>query len=169
MKKIRDATGKNTLRKQTKIEFKNDPTRSDGTVIKGEFAYIHYDSTFEDGDRTELVVLRRESDGAWKCSGYAVNELPPPPPKEVAVSVDTLRAYVGKYRLKDGWEFAITLEGAQLYSQGAGQQKFPLFAESETKFFLKGVDARFEFVRDANGKVTTAILHQGGDWPGERE
>lgn len=69
--------------------------------------------------------------------------------------------YVGKYRLKDGWEFAITLEGTQLFSQGAGQQKFPIFAESETKFFLKGIDAKFEFVRDTNGNVTTAILHQG--------
>jgi len=39
------------------------------------------DSTFEDGDRTELVVLFKESDGTWRCGGYAVNELPPPPPK----------------------------------------------------------------------------------------
>lgn len=115
------------------------------------------------------MVLFKESDGTWRCGGYAVNELPPPPPKEITVPVDTLRTFVGKYRLKDGWEFAITLEGTQLFSQGAGQQRFPLFAESETKFFLKGIAAKFEFIRDANGKVTTAILHQGGDWPGERE
>ena len=32
----------------------------------------------------------------------------------------------------------------------------------EDRFFLKVVDAQVEFTRDASGKVTGAILHQGG-------
>jgi hypothetical protein len=37
-----------------------------------------------------------------------------------------------------------------------------LFAESETKFFLKEVDAEVEFVKNDKGQVTHLILHQGG-------
>ena len=42
-----------------------------------------------------------------------------------------------------------------------GQLKFELFAESETKFLLKVVDAKITFVKDAAGNVTH--LHRGGD------
>ncbi len=36
-----------------------------------------------------------------------------------------------------------------------------LFAESETKFFLKVVDAEIEFFKDDKGIVTHLMLHQG--------
>jgi hypothetical protein len=54
------------------------------------------------------------------------------------------------------------LEGEQLMTQATNQPKFPIFPESETKFFLKVVDAQIEFVFDAKGEVTSLILHQGG-------
>ena len=44
-----------------------------------------------------------------------------------------------------------------------------LWAESETRFFLKEVDAVITFERDASGAVTRAVLHQNGrDVPGSR-
>ena len=39
--------------------------------------------------------------------------------------------------------------------------KTQLFAESETKFFLKVVDADLEFITDDKGAVTHLIMHQG--------
>jgi len=42
------------------------------------------------------------------------------------------------------------------------QPKFELFAETERDFFLKAVDAQITFVIDLAGRVTKAILHQGG-------
>jgi hypothetical protein len=33
----------------------------------------------------------------------------------------------------------------RLFAQATGQEKFEIFAESETKFFLKVVDAQLEF------------------------
>jgi hypothetical protein len=64
----------------------------------------------------------------------------------------------------------VTLEGDHLMTQLTGQPKFPLFAESENKFFLKVVDAQVEFVRDAKGAVASLILHQGGrDLPAPRK
>ena len=38
-----------------------------------------------------------------------------------------------------------------------------MFAESETKFFLKLMDAQITFVKDASGKVTHLVLHQARD------
>ena len=37
-----------------------------------------------------------------------------------------------------------------------------MFAETESKFFLKVNDAQLESVKDDWAKVTKAILHQGG-------
>ncbi len=56
----------------------------------------------------------------------------------------------------------MSLEGEQLMTQATGQPKFPLFAESDSKFFLKVVDAQVEFVRNEKGEVTEMVLHQGG-------
>ena len=37
-----------------------------------------------------------------------------------------------------------------------------MFAESETMFFLKVVDAQVEFVKNEKGEVTNLVLHQNG-------
>ena len=39
--------------------------------------------------------------------------------------------------------------------------KIPLFAESETKFFPKVMDAEIEFLKDDKGAVTHLVVHQG--------
>jgi len=82
--------------------------------------------------------------------------------KEVAVSPAILQTYVGTYELAPGFDIVMTVEGGQLMTQATGQPKFPVFAESETKFFLKVVDAQLEFVKNHKGEVTHVILHQGG-------
>ena len=82
--------------------------------------------------------------------------------KEVAVSYAILQTYVGTYELAPGFDIVMTVEGGQLMTQATGQPKFPVFAESETKFFLKLVDAQLEFVKNDKGEVTQVILHQGG-------
>ena len=49
-----------------------------------------------------------------------------------------------------------------MMAQGTGQPKFPLLAESETKFFLTVVDAEVEFFKNDKGEVAYLMLHQGG-------
>jgi CubicO group peptidase (beta-lactamase class C family) len=82
--------------------------------------------------------------------------------KEIAVSPKILALYGGTYVLAPGFDLVVTLEGTQLMSQATGQPKVQLFAESETKFFLKVVDAQVEFLRNGKGAVTHLMLHQGG-------
>ena len=81
--------------------------------------------------------------------------------KEVVVSPKILALYTGTYELRPGFELVITLEGGQLVSQATGEGKIPLFAESETKFFPKVMDAEIEFLKDDKGAVTHLMLHQG--------
>lgn len=98
------------------------------------------------------------------------NSAPKAPPtsgalvERIAITLPsaTLAPYVGTYELRPGFDLVITLEGGQLMSQATGQVKVPLFAETETKFSLKVVDAQVEFVKDADGAVAHLVLHQGG-------
>jgi CubicO group peptidase (beta-lactamase class C family) len=74
-----------------------------------------------------------------------------------------LDTYVGEYELAPGFTITITREGENLFGQATGQEKFQLFAESLTLFFLKVVEAKVEFFKDANGKVTHLMLYQNGE------
>ena len=82
--------------------------------------------------------------------------------KEVSLSPQILASYVGTYELAPTFSIAITLEGNQLMSQATNQPKFPLFAESQTMFFLKVVDAQIEFFKNEKSEVTHLMLHQNG-------
>ncbi|HLJ47799.1 MAG TPA: serine hydrolase [Bryobacteraceae bacterium] len=109
------------------VEFKQDEG--------GEYAILH------EGGRDQRAVKKANS----------VAER-----REIMVPRSILEHYAGTYELQPGFEIVVTLEGEQLMTQATGQPKFPVFAESETKFFLKVVDAEIEFIDGY------AILHQGG-------
>ena len=55
----------------------------------------------------------------------------------------------------------IRLVDGRSTTQLSGQAASPIYPESPTKFFLKIVDAQIEFGKDASGKVTHLVLHQG--------
>jgi CubicO group peptidase (beta-lactamase class C family) len=81
--------------------------------------------------------------------------------KEASVPASTLARYVGTYQMPANAEIAVTLEGSQLLARLTGQPAYPIFAESETLFFYKVVDATLEFQKDASGAVTAVRLRQG--------
>ncbi len=90
--------------------------------------------------------------------------------KEIRLPSETLAKYVGTYELRPGINMTIRLDGGQLFSQLSGQARFPLFAESESMFFPKAMNADIEFTKDPQGKVAGLILHQGGrDQKAERK
>ncbi len=75
----------------------------------------------------------------------------------------------GEYELTPGFTITILRRGDKLISQATGQPEVELFPESETRYFLKVVDAQVDFVKDASGRVTGLLLHQGGqDLPAKR-
>ena len=77
---------------------------------------------------------------------------------------------MGTYEISPDFSIVITLEGDHLEAQATNQRKNPIFAESETMFFYKVVDAQIEFVKNDKGEVTNLVLHQGGrDMKGMRK
>jgi CubicO group peptidase (beta-lactamase class C family) len=82
--------------------------------------------------------------------------------KELKVDEKILNSYVGEYELSPTFTIVVSVKAGALKAQASGQPEFDLFAESETRFFLKVVDAQIDFVKDGNGKVTHLVLHQSG-------
>ena len=82
--------------------------------------------------------------------------------KTVAVADAVLQTYTGQYELAPQFILTITRESSQLYVQATGQGKNAIFPESQTKFFLKTVDAELEFVKDDKGEVIKLVLYQNG-------
>ncbi|MEQ1746261.1 MAG: serine hydrolase [Saprospiraceae bacterium] len=137
-----------------------DSFRFDGTLAKVAFQRA------ENGKISGLLFDSRNVSGErWVRTADTVPEAP----KEMVVTEEQLRRFVGEYALFPGFSMTVTQEGARLFAQATGQQRFEVFAKTELRFFLKVVDAEIEFVPDDKGIVNKLILHQAGrDMPGER-
>lgn len=57
--------------------------------------------------------------------------------KVVEVPLQTLQEYAGKYQLSPTFSITMTVENGELMTHATGQPKFPLFAASDTHFFLR--------------------------------
>jgi D-alanyl-D-alanine carboxypeptidase len=103
-------------------------------------------------------------------SGTKTDEPLPKERQEVRLNPAVYDAYAGEYELAPTFSITVTREGDRIFAQPTGQPKLEIFPASETRFFLKEVDAEIEFVRDADGRVTGLVLHQHGrDMPGKRK
>lgn len=123
-------------------------------------------------EKVTIVVLRNADHGvpnpgkiSQDLAAIVFGEKYEMPRERVAIKIDPkiLDAYVGQYELRPDFIITMTREGDSLMTQATGQPKFELFPESETKFFLKAVDAQVTFVKDDKGAVTHLILHRGED------
>jgi len=75
---------------------------------------------------------------------------------------ELLDKYVGSYNLSPQVIVNITKKNDSLFIQLTGQSQVQLYAESETMFFTKLVDAKIEFVINDKGEVDSLIIHQNG-------
>jgi CubicO group peptidase (beta-lactamase class C family) len=88
---------------------------------------------------------------------------------DLEIDPKILDTYVGEYQLAPEFSIAVTRDGTHVYAQATNQPRFEIFADKENEFFLKVVEARVTFEKDASGKVTGMVLHQGGrDMPGKK-
>ena len=136
----------------------------------GYRSYIGFDAA----RRIGVVVLSNVSISVDDIGFHLLDStfpLQPPPPKRIEVAVDStvLARYVGDYQLAPQFHIVVTREAAHLFAQATAQPKFPIFAESDSTFFLKVVDAEISFERDSAGTVAGLVLHQNGQHiPGKR-
>ncbi|HEY7807706.1 MAG TPA: serine hydrolase [Croceibacterium sp.] len=92
--------------------------------------------------------------------------VPPAPPTaaqhhQVALTTSQLDHVAGTYRLSPAAQIVVRRDGERLMAQLTGQPSFEIYAEGPLSFFWKVVDAQIRFV-EASGKVTGAVLSQGG-------
>ena len=132
---------------------------------------------FDPAKGVGAIVLTNSAHGADDIGFHLINPEVPLAPAPVApverTEVDVvdsvLESYVGEYELAPTFSVAVTLEDGALFIQATGQPKFPVFPQSDTKFFLKVVDAQVSFTKDDSGVVTGMILHQNGtNQPGRK-
>jgi len=85
-------------------------------------------------------------------------------PAEAYAPPDQLASYAGVYALEGmpAFKLAVTLENGRLHVQATGQTKFPLFARTPSRFFLKAVEAELTFAAAADNRPAYLILHQAG-------
>ena len=143
-----------------------DPWFSHGGVNAGyESLFVGYD---RNGDGAAVMT---NAQGGSSLAGEVMSSIAtaydrpdwrPAVRTQVKVDPAVLKRYVGSYQLAPNFSIAFTLEGDQLMTQATGQPKIPVYPESQTKFFLKVVDAEVEFFTDDKGQASYIILHQGG-------
>jgi serine-type D-Ala-D-Ala carboxypeptidase/endopeptidase len=133
---------------------------------------------FRPATGTALVVLTNSAgEGADDIGFHLLNPAfplaPAPAPRKqytaIALPAEVLERYVGSYELAPQFQIVVTREGDGLFAQPTGQGKVRLWPHTELEFFLREVDAQITFVRDADGRTLSLVLHQGGrDVPGRK-
>src|SRR5256885_16270999 len=85
-------------------------------------------------------------------------------PTEVKIDSKSFDEFVGQYSFAENPDLALSFfrDGDKFFVQATNQGRIEIFAMSETKFFLKVIDADATFTRDAQGKVTGVIWRQNG-------
>ena len=76
----------------------------------------------------------------------------------IRLSPELLASYAGAYELAPGREVVVTVTGDMLFVQGLNEPRLPLLVQSETQFMSTATPTGFEFVKDAEGKVTHLIV-----------
>jgi len=79
------------------------------------------------------------------------------------IDLNLYDTYAGSYGLSPDYIITVIRDGSRLLARADGKPPVELFPTSATDFFLKGVDTKLTFVKDAAGLVTGLILYQNGD------
>jgi hypothetical protein len=144
----------------------SNPYFSHGGVNEG---FISIFVAYEKSGEGAVVMTNADTGGALGdeivrsvALEYRWPDYQPVVRKVVLVDPKILTEYAGTYALAPNFDLVITNENGQLMAQATGQDKDPIYPESETVFFPVVVEAKIEFFRDAQGKVIHLILHQGG-------
>jgi len=98
---------------------------------------------------TELLedVCENEKDGSHLSGDTGIR-----------LSPELLATYAGVYELATGRTVVVTATGGMLFVKGLGEPKLPLFVQSDTQFMSTANPTGFEFIKDAQGKVSHLLV-----------
>ena len=88
----------------------------------------------------------------------------------IRLSPALLSTYAGVYEFAPGRQFTIVANGDMLFVQGLNEPKLPLLVQSATHFMSTATPNGFEFVKDAQGRVSHLIVRgNAGDQKATRK
>jgi CubicO group peptidase (beta-lactamase class C family) len=92
--------------------------------------------------------------------------------KPVPIAMDELKKFEGVYDVDPSFVITISMGPNGLQAAGGGQQNLALIyqgvVDGHARFYVPGPEAELEFVPDANGTITSLVLHQNGDHPAKK-
>ena len=142
--------------------FKIFPIKKNTFTYEDNFANIEF---VENGKEIKAFMTSR----SYKAEGVKTDKALPTN-KEVNVATKTLERYLGVYEMQPNFDLTVTLDGDQLMVQVTGQPIIQVYPESQTKFFLKVIDAQIEFFANDKGVFDSFILYQNGQKvPGKKK
>lgn len=98
-----------------------------------------------------------------------ISDAPPAAAAEIKLANNVFDQYVGRYELTPNFIITVSRDGDKFVAQATNQPAFQIFPRTETRFFVKVVDAELQFDKDPSGKVNQVVLHQNGRaLPGKR-
>ncbi len=85
-------------------------------------------------------------------------------PEDFEYDPEKFDELAGRYELEaaPGFILEFTRESDTLFTQATGQGRVPIYASSDSTFYLKVVEARLTFHRNEEGEVDAVTLHQNG-------
>jgi tetratricopeptide (TPR) repeat protein len=84
------------------------------------------------------------------------------PAAPATVDAKTFDTYVGEYELAPAFILRVFRDGDKFMTQATGQSEIEIYAESDGSFAPRTFPAKLTFIKDADGKVTSVKLSQGG-------
>ena len=123
--------------------------------------------------RRNCILLSNAADYASNTllGTHLVNAAYPLPKlrREVQVDPAVLATYAGRYEISPTFILTVRPDGGRLGIQATAQAEFEVYAESETEFFYRVVNAQVSFERPEDGVAPSLTLHQNGKhMPGKR-
>lgn len=89
--------------------------------------------------------------------------------KSITLSSKDFDLLVGDYEIAPGFVLNVRREGERFITQATNQGPIEIYAETDTRFFVKVINAELTFKKDADGKVSGLVLNQNGrDTPAKK-
>ena len=89
--------------------------------------------------------------------------------EEMKTTAEELMEYTGTYEFSPDFRIVITVKDGKIFGQATAQPSFEMFKQRKDLFFLKVVDAKLQFNRDATNKIESVTLLQDGyESPGKK-
>ena len=133
----------------------------------GQTGGYHSFVGFEPARRCGVVVLSNTANSIDDIGFHLLNtqfplDRPVKVRKAIPLPPESADQFVGRYEILPDFVITFRREGTRFLTSATGQGDIEVYPETPTDFFAKVMDGQVSFVKDAQGKVTALVLHQGG-------